>query len=198
MSTGHTHLDTGRRSSGLSSRLLIGPTNGTPVFMCDIDNGTHRQNFLNRITEWYEKNAEQTYQVVFYCSRSMVPGHDPFTIILNKDWVVTMMPYLRFCLDVLRQVVNARGIPIPNFKFMDFEMIGNFYDSVKEAKEVDLSALTLGGQPGINERDKVLKFTGKGLKTLAKIVEGYSENWTTTMTLEEEDGVHVWVIKTPT
>ena len=75
--------------------------------------------------------------MVFYCSHSYEPGHPPFEIKVAKDWVVKSLAWLPMCLKIITGVATAKGKPIPAFKLLEYEMIGNFLDGMRNSDTVD-------------------------------------------------------------
>ncbi len=49
---------------------------------------------------WFTKLGKQKYNVVFYCEHSGDPGHEPFEITVDKNWIVNVAPWLRIVVNI--------------------------------------------------------------------------------------------------
>ncbi|KAI2497239.1 hypothetical protein MHU86_17246 [Fragilaria crotonensis] len=52
------------------------------------------------LNTWFTKKGKQKYQVTFYCERSGDPGHEPFEISVDKQWIVMVVPLLQIAIDI--------------------------------------------------------------------------------------------------
>ncbi len=49
---------------------------------------------------WFTKLGKEKYNVVFYCEHSGDPGHEPFEIMVDKNWIVNVAPWLRIVVNI--------------------------------------------------------------------------------------------------
>ncbi len=49
---------------------------------------------------WFNCIGKHKYNVVFYCENSGDPGHEPFEITVDKNWIVNVAPWLRIVINI--------------------------------------------------------------------------------------------------
>jgi hypothetical protein len=66
----------------------------------------------NPWSDFMEQFVKQKFNVVFYCSRTRLPGHDPFVIELKKEWIAKLTPWVKMSFKVLTGVAFPALSPI--------------------------------------------------------------------------------------
>jgi hypothetical protein len=118
------------------------------------------------------KLGKQTYKMVFYCECSGQPGHEPFEISVNRDWIVKVAPWLRLAL----KIATTWDLP--------------FLDHSEEMKAL-IKAL---GDKEKHRNKQILE--GEGLKAIAEMAEKKKSQWKESMVpVLGTNGRTIWVKK---
>ena len=66
------------------------------ITRCDADD-------VGDLKTWFKNLITEKFNVVFYCERSFLAGHEPFEISVNKKWIRDAAPWLRGVLTIAEE-----------------------------------------------------------------------------------------------
>jgi serine/threonine protein kinase len=129
------------------------------------------------------QHAYQNFQVVFYCARSKLPGHEPFQIQVPVQWILKIAPWLQVCLEALKPFINSNGLPLPTFSS----------EQIRRFDRMRLLLEFLKNEPSSDEQRPVL-LEGDLLDSIADMTVGCG-TWESDMVAVYENGAIIWVRK---
>ncbi|KAI2491617.1 serine/threonine kinase [Fragilaria crotonensis] len=146
-----------------------------PNLVCLTPVSITKKELENPVT-WIKKKMTQNYKVVFVCAHSGKPGHEPFEIQVPRKWIVEIAPWLIVCLQVLKYMASAYGLPfpIPSLEFDDQGlMLKAFLFALVDVATQDVlshceTLVEKGTIPSAKARDKILTLTGDAFKMIAE------------------------------